>query len=496
MHDFTDPPAFGVDAGSPLERDIQAHLNKQRMHEVKMFSSLRHDKLIGFRGVCVDEDGRTAHIILEPAEISLAEYVRRKKVCGVSLQEVVKAAQGMLDVLEYLHGQTPPVVIGDLTPHSFVMVPSDPDGFEVKLVDVGHAKFARNVKLPFAVTHELFPPPESQRDCCADMFCFAACLADIVCTSAGMPVRGVAAAVEALRRYCPELAEVIASCSSDDRDARLSAAAAAAKLRAVPVPDEMAALHHCESLCAHCAQPHQRVLVDSDDVGAVISYIRTFASNVAITAAALRTVAFLAGNTPRNQHLCRERDGVAAVCSALMLHPASVDVQHQGLLALGNLVAGNPDNQRVACANSCVDPVVAAMRAHFGNANIQVVGCWVLVCMGRSLSLTLASDAVQCVIDSMAQHTDHRLVQLYGCWTFAACVPVADSQETTAYLQVETAITAALERFGGDAEVVHRALAALLCTSRRMDKSAVTRWVNTHPDDARIQRVGSCLLAV
>jgi Protein tyrosine and serine/threonine kinase len=492
MHDFSDPAAFGVSVGSSHERDIQAYLNKQRMHEVKMFSCLKHDNLIGFRGVCVDEHGKTTQIVLEHADCTLAAYLQRNNGSPFMLQELLRVAQAVANVLAYFHGQSPAVPIGNLSLQSFLVVPSSEAGagVNVKLADVGHAKFARDIMLPFTAVDDSCAAPDTQKDCCADMFRFGTIFASIVCEHVAFtPV--LETGMGYLHRFCPGLADVISRCSSRDRDTRLTAADASSILRGATIPDDLAVVHHCESLAAVCNQRLQRASLGKAHVPVLISYLSKHLSNATVVAAVLRAIVFLVANTPTNQDVLRSCEGLSAVHAALTNHPAAVDVQYHGVLAIGHCTSCNPDCQLAAVACGCLPLVTGAMANHTGSANVQVVCCWALISLGSEVAS--AFEALQSVCTAMARHSEHRLVQLYGCWALTAFKP--SSSVTGMHFTAHTAIVSALERFIGDRDVVHRGLAALLLTGagRGTSHFLLDQVIATHAEDTRIQRMGGYL---
>jgi len=113
----------------------QEEVEERFLSQASIWQKLRHPNIA--RTTDAFASNRRLYAITEPVEgISLQEIVhdRRQKPSETTL---LHWARQLCDILDYLHGQTPPVVLGYLSPAAIRI---DPAG-DVKLVDFGLARF-------------------------------------------------------------------------------------------------------------------------------------------------------------------------------------------------------------------------------------------------------------------------------------------------------------------------------------------------------------------
>jgi serine/threonine protein kinase len=130
MHALNDPDLYGLTPGSAEE---QAVLN-DLIAEVTMLATLHSDKIVSFRGGCVDSvSGRPKFIILELASGSLEGYLRDV----LTLPQFASLCEDVLIGMEYLHAQLPPIMHHDLKPANILLFNDGQGGYQTKLADLG-----------------------------------------------------------------------------------------------------------------------------------------------------------------------------------------------------------------------------------------------------------------------------------------------------------------------------------------------------------------------
>lgn len=113
--------------------DEVAMLRRQFESEARILAPLRHHNLA--RVVAHFEEWGLTCILMEYVEGS---DLGREEGRPMDEDRVLAVARQLLDVLEYLHGQEPPVVVRDLKPRNLML-----DGAgRVRLIDFGIAKWA------------------------------------------------------------------------------------------------------------------------------------------------------------------------------------------------------------------------------------------------------------------------------------------------------------------------------------------------------------------
>ncbi|MGV8120093.1 MAG: protein kinase [Candidatus Xenobiia bacterium LiM19] len=122
------------DALSDREREEALALFHQ---EAELLRTLSHEGLPSVKDFFSEE--RCHYIVMEfvPGETLQAAFDRRKAPCAVD--ELIPLIGQILDILDYLHHQDPPVIFRDLKPSNIMITPQG----KVKLIDFG---IARNFK--------------------------------------------------------------------------------------------------------------------------------------------------------------------------------------------------------------------------------------------------------------------------------------------------------------------------------------------------------------
>lgn len=103
-------------------------------------------------------EGNSAYLCIEHVDgATLREHISKNGV--LSEKEIVKVGIELCMVLEYLHGQTPPVVHRDFTPENIMLLP---DG-SIKLIDFSVAQQRKDAKSTDCAGKHAYTPPEQFR---------------------------------------------------------------------------------------------------------------------------------------------------------------------------------------------------------------------------------------------------------------------------------------------------------------------------------------------
>ena len=120
-----------------LKPTTQSRANAQQLEsEARIMASLSHPGL----ALVTDffEEGGRSHLVMEFVDGRNLEEVAQLAPKRLSQRRVLEFAAQLLDVLEYLHGRQPAVVVRDLKPSNIML---DPHG--LRLIDFGLAKIYR-----------------------------------------------------------------------------------------------------------------------------------------------------------------------------------------------------------------------------------------------------------------------------------------------------------------------------------------------------------------
>jgi serine/threonine protein kinase len=227
------------DGGMKRDSPDYARAVSDFIAEATMLSSLHHDKILGFRGVCLDAATRDPrYLVVELAELNLRTYLD-KLGRPVTLTELQRFGCDALDAISYLHAYS--ILHRDLKPEKFLVFVVH--GVEVlKLADVGLACFAgENEAVPKSpattvASTPFYAAPDvdtefreyEPRD---DVYSFGIMMVEIVAKHVMVPPVDwecsvdnrdaiVDAAVRHLRKYVPSFADLIQSCCAHAVDER------------------------------------------------------------------------------------------------------------------------------------------------------------------------------------------------------------------------------------------------------------------------------------
>ncbi len=181
------PVIYGIESeGTPEYMAIV----KAVMSEADMLATLRHDRILGFNGVCVSAaTGHPKYIVVELAENSLRAYL---KSLGrlFTPKELARCLEDILSGLAYLHAFKPnPIVHRDLKPENILMFRIHGNTV-FKIGDVGLSRAVNNASsrgasVQSAAGSSYYMAPElfarvPRYDAKADMFSFGIMVAELV----------------------------------------------------------------------------------------------------------------------------------------------------------------------------------------------------------------------------------------------------------------------------------------------------------------------------
>ena len=112
-------------------QNAQADFRRALAREAKILAQLSHPRIAAIYDHF--EDQTNSYIVMEYVKGATLSSTFKAK--PQKQDEVVKWADQILDVLEYLHGQTPPVICRDLNPNNLLLC-----GGDLKLIDFGISK--------------------------------------------------------------------------------------------------------------------------------------------------------------------------------------------------------------------------------------------------------------------------------------------------------------------------------------------------------------------
>ena len=118
---------------APKDRNWAINAFRQ---EAQMLAQLSHASLTAVTDFL--PEGGNWYLVMDYVEgETLEERLERTRKGRLPLDEALNVTRQLCDVLEYLHGQIPPVVFRDLKPGNVMLTPQG----EVKLIDFGIARF-------------------------------------------------------------------------------------------------------------------------------------------------------------------------------------------------------------------------------------------------------------------------------------------------------------------------------------------------------------------
>ncbi|MBI3929272.1 MAG: serine/threonine protein kinase [Armatimonadetes bacterium] len=123
---------------------ITDNLHKQRQFEeqfeteAQILANLSHPNLAGVTDYFIDDGNH--YLVMEFIEGRTLTQIVELAPKNISERRVLQWASQLLDVLEYLHGQNPPVIVRDLKPDNVMLHSGDQ---RLRLIDFGIAKRAQ-----------------------------------------------------------------------------------------------------------------------------------------------------------------------------------------------------------------------------------------------------------------------------------------------------------------------------------------------------------------
>jgi serine/threonine protein kinase len=236
MHALNDPELYGLAPGSAEEKAVINDL----VAEVTMLATLHCDKIVSFRGVCIDSATiRPKYIVLELASGSLEWYLKSLRD-ALPLSRFVGICEDILTGLEYLHSRLPPIMHRDLKPANVLVFLSISGSLTCKIGDVGLARFAatntasKHGTVGAGTLYYMAPEVMfGEYNHAVDIFSFGIMMAEIVVSKMKSPptrtgdmstrMKMVSEATTFLKPFSNELAGLVEGCCRTDVSTRLTA---------------------------------------------------------------------------------------------------------------------------------------------------------------------------------------------------------------------------------------------------------------------------------
>lgn len=198
-----------------VEAATQAKVIEQFDRETRILAGLDHRSIVKIRDHFV-ENGRSYIVMDCAAGRNLREHVRLNG--KVSEENTLDIATELVDVLQYLHHQQPPVLHRDFTPDNLIYSVADR---QVKVIDFGAANLYETEGTATLVGKQNYMPPEQFKGKPApasDVYAFGATLLFLL--TATEPLRMGKMAAGALNDISPPLQELIRDCTDFDLQRR------------------------------------------------------------------------------------------------------------------------------------------------------------------------------------------------------------------------------------------------------------------------------------
>lgn len=259
MHALNNPELYGITPGSAEEKAVLNEL----IAEVTMLATLHCDRIVSFRGVCIDAvSGRPKYIVLELASGSLEWFLKALQE-DLSLSQFIGICDDVMSGVDYLHSRLPPIMHRDLKPANALVFLAASGKTTIKIGDVGLARFAatntasKHGTVGAGTLYYMAPEVmEGEYDHAVDVYSFGIMMAEVVVTKLKSPPtrtgdmasrkKMIAEAVAFLKPLSEPLAALIEGCCRYDPSSRLTASAALALVRSA------AAATVCHSLEFTC----------------------------------------------------------------------------------------------------------------------------------------------------------------------------------------------------------------------------------------------------
>ena len=192
----------------PVGTDEHVHekLLQQFNREAAILASLSHPLIVNVRDHFV-EDGRSYMVMDCVQGTNLRQYVHSFE--RIDDKRVVSIARQLLEILSYLHSQTPPVIHRDLTPDNIMYI-AEKD--EIRVIDFGAANIYRSEGTGTLIGKQGYMPPEQFKGKASpesDVYAFGSTLLFLL---TGEDPPGMCRIPECAREIDSELMSIAESC--------------------------------------------------------------------------------------------------------------------------------------------------------------------------------------------------------------------------------------------------------------------------------------------
>ncbi|MBN8662576.1 MAG: serine/threonine protein kinase [Candidatus Obscuribacter phosphatis] len=198
----------------------------------RLLARVKHDRIAGLKESFV-HDGR-AYLLMDFVEgESLFDHILDKRISDSSgsseafeLEQTVKFAISLCEILEYLHGLEPPVIHRDFTPHNLIL---DKDG-KLNLIDFGVAlESSETTALQKAniVGKQSYMPIEQLRgqvDQSCDIYALGGCIYFMLTGLEPEPLSDLSKAKELADPKYADLLPILAGCTAQEAENRFKSA--------------------------------------------------------------------------------------------------------------------------------------------------------------------------------------------------------------------------------------------------------------------------------
>jgi Tfp pilus assembly protein PilF len=173
--------------------------------EIALLSTLRHPRIPAYIASFVDHGCRCFVMELVPGE-TLEERLEHTHA-PLPERDVLRWMSDVCDVLAYLHGRRPPIIVRDLKPGNIMVTPAG----EVRLIDFGIARTYKPGKMSNTenLGTAIYASPEhhgqAQTDARSDIYSLGATMYHLLTNAEPVPLETPAPG--SLRRHVPTLSE-------------------------------------------------------------------------------------------------------------------------------------------------------------------------------------------------------------------------------------------------------------------------------------------------
>lgn len=113
-------------------------LLKDLLHEIDLWSGIRHPNLVQFLGVSYDSRENEFYLLMEKIDgVNITQFMQKKTMSALSEKKKIFICSQLIYVFQFLHSCNPPIIYRDLKPDNIMI---DQHG-NVKLTDFGMSRF-------------------------------------------------------------------------------------------------------------------------------------------------------------------------------------------------------------------------------------------------------------------------------------------------------------------------------------------------------------------